>query len=486
MDIRVEKVNETWIRVNCEPGIRMELSDFFSFYAENYRFMPKYKSGMWDGKIRLLNSMTGMIYAGLAYRIVDFARERDYTIQLPSELEHPTEYVDVGNQFAEEFNGIYVPRNHQNLAVTHCVNHKRCVLLAPTGSGKSYIIYLLSRFHESEGRKVLIIVPTLNLLYQMETDFIDYNHGKALPIHKIQSGADKDTDCPYVISTWQSIQRMPKQWFSQFDAVFGDEAHLYEAKSLTKILENSTNIEYRVGLTGSLKDTKTNKLTLEGIFGPVQKFVSTKDLIDQGELAKMAINGLVFEYSSAECKHVSGMTYQEEMDWIVTHEKRNAYIAKLTEALDGNVLILFQYIDKQGHLLKPMLEASTTRKFHYVDGSVDGAMREQIRKEVDSSDRNTLLASYGTFSTGSNIKRLHHIVLASPFKSRIRSLQSIGRGLRLHETKEKLQIYDLADNLKWKSNVNHTALHFYERVKIYREEQFPLKIISVNLTKEKK
>jgi superfamily II DNA or RNA helicase len=176
------------------------------------------------------------------------------------------------------------------------------------------------------------------------------------------------------------------------------------------------------------------------------------------------------------------MTYQEEIDWIVTNDLRNKFICDLANSLKGNSLILFQFVDKHGKKLKEILDnMNTGRKIFFIHGGTDVEDREEVRKIAETEENAIIIASYGTFSTGVSINRLHNIIFSSPSKSRIRVLQSIGRQLRKSEFKEKAKLYDLADDLCWKSYKNHTFKHHEERLKIYESENFEHKKIKLTV-----
>jgi superfamily II DNA or RNA helicase len=270
------------------------------------------------------------------------------------------------------------------------------------------------------------------------------------------------------------LYELPKKYFSTFDFIIGDEAHTFQAKSLTQIMTKLTNCDYRIGMTGTLHDSKVNKLVLEGLFGPAKKVVSTKELIDRGQLANFSIKSIVLQYNENICKELSGKTYQEEIDFIVQHEPRNNFIKNLTLNLKGNSLILFNYVEKHGKVLHNLIQeqASEGRKIFFVHGEVDVMDRELVRAITETEQDAIIVASYGTFSTGINIRNLHNIIFASPTKSKIRTLQSIGRGLRLGDNKDKAVLYDIADDLRYKGKSNYTLKHFEERVKFYNEEKF--------------
>ena len=479
--VNIERVNEVYIRVRTESGIKMELSKHFEFEVPGAKFSPAYRNKVWDGRIRLFNAMTGMIYSGLLPHIVKFCATRDYECEVDAHLK-PDESVQdtAGYDLANEFDTIYEPRDYQNNAIVHALKNNRSLLLSPTASGKSLIIYLLSRFHAEQGRRVLIVVPTISLVTQMATDFVEYNKNRPLNIHKIMGGVEKNIDAEYTITTWQSVFKEKKDWFSKFDMVVIDEAHLAKAKSITGIMEKMPDCKYRYGLTGTLDGTQTHKLVLEGLFGAVFDVVKTKTLIDDKTLAEFKIKSVVLSYPDTIRKANTGKTYQEEIDWIVRNESRNSFIRNLAWSLPGNTLILFQFVEKHGKVLHPIL-AREDKTIHFVHGEVQAQDRENVRHITETTDNNIILASYGTFSTGINIRRLDNIIFASPSKGKIRNLQSIGRVLRKGNGKEKAALYDIVDDLQWKNKKNFAVLHFLERVKIYTEEGFDFKIYNVDI-----
>jgi superfamily II DNA or RNA helicase len=476
--VTIKKVDEAYNRIVCDPGIIMELSSFFTFDVPGAKFSPAYRNKVWDGKIRLLNTMSCLLYAGLAEHVEAFCRSRDYEVEyegVPADYEFSLIEAEA---FIKKLNPSHYPRDYQIEAFVHAVRKRRAMLLSPTASGKSLIIYLLTCWY---AKKTLIIVPTTSLVHQMTSDFEDYGFPKNA-IHKIMSGQEKDSDRMIFCSTWQSIYKMPKTWFDQFDVVIGDEAHLFKSKSLISIMTGLKNCQHRFGFTGTLDGSQTHKLVLEGLFGPVKKIVTTSELIEQKHLADFKIKAIILKYPDAIRKLNSKNDYQTEMDFLVKNDSRNKFIKNLVLSLKGNTLLLFQYVDKHGKVLYDMLQKEAVdRNIYFISGAIDGEKREEIRRLIEEQENAILVASYGTFSTGVNVRNLHNVLFASPSKSRIRNLQSIGRGLRKSVTKTESTLYDIADDLTWKSKKNYTMLHFIERVKIYAEESFSYKIYNVDL-----
>lgn len=491
-DIIVVKKDEAYIKVFCEPSLAQELSDYFSFDVPGAKFHPLYKSRMWDGKVKLFSMFTKEIYAGLKDYIEAFAKERDYSFKdaVSPVFKDPVTYEEVKEfckslQLSSKGQPLEI-RDYQIDAVYTAIKDARRLLLSPTGSGKSLIIYCLIRWHEKFNRRQLVLVPTTSLVEQMYSDFQDYsgiNGWKASEhCHRIYGGHEKSNDFDVVISTWQSLYKLPKNFFEGFQTIYGDEAHLFKAKSLTSILNKCVNSPYRIGTTGTLDGTKTHRLVLEGLFGPVLKVTTTKKLISDKTLADLKIFNIILEYPDEIKKANKKYTYQEEMDFLVQHEPRNKFIRNLALKQTNNTLVLFQYVEKHGKLLFEMIqEKDPTRKVFFVYGGTDTEQREKIRGLTENENNAIIVASYGTFSTGINIKNLHSIIFASPSKSRVRNLQSIGRGLRTSEKKDTCTLYDIGDDLTWKAKKNYTLLHMIERIKIYNDEHFNYKIIKVSL-----
>lgn len=491
-DVNVKKRNEVYLEIDADPSICAELNEYFTFDVPGARFMPTYKARLWDGKARLYNLFTKELYVGLLPYLREFCQQMDYSVEV--DMDRIGDPIDIRylEQFAKELNlhsqgqPIEV-RDYQLEAVKYAIRIGRTLLLSPTASGKSLIIYLLMRYHQQFGRKQLIIVPTTSLVEQMYKDFSDYasetDWRASENCARIYSGFEKSNESQIVISTWQSIYKLPKKFFAEFDVIYGDEAHLFKAKSLTSIFNKCTETKYRIGTTGTLDGTKTHKLVLEGLFGKVHRVTSTKELMDSKQLAELKITCLVLDYSDETKKQVKGFTYQEEMDWIVQNHKRNVVIRNLSITQKGNTLVLFQFVDKHGSILYDMInkKVGDKRKVFFVYGGTDTQQREKIREITEKQNDAIIVASYGTFSTGINIRNLHNVVFASPSKSRIRNLQSIGRGLRKGKEKDKCNLFDIGDDLSWKSKKNYTLNHMVERIKIYNEEGFEYKLVRLNI-----
>ena len=483
MDVTLTKFNEVYLRIKCEPSIARELSEFFTFEVPGARFMPSVRRRIWDGKIRLFSPGTGKIYLGLLPYVRRFLAEQGHKIQYDSSLIPPKKFdKKITTKFVRSLEkGKLRARSYQIDAIHHILNNDRGLILSPTGSGKSFIIYVLIRYYVDflQEQKVLVVVPTTSLVEQMYSDFAEYGWISEDYCHRLYAGREKSTDKKVVISTWQSIYKMPKSYFSQFGAVFIDECHLAKAKSLTGIMTKLQDCKYRIGTTGTLDGTEVHQLVLEGLFAKHEQVTTTTQLIKEKHLSNLHISCIVLGHVK---ENRVTRTYQEEMEYLSTHRLRNLFIAKLVNTLEGNTLVLAQYIEKQLVPLCLMVTEIVDRPVHLIYGATPTEDREKVRKLVEKSvDSSIILASYGTFSLGINIKRLHNIVFASPYKSQIKVLQSIGRGLRTAEDKKQLKVFDISDDLSYNSRENYTLKHLGYRVEIYNKEEFEYEILPVKL-----
>jgi superfamily II DNA or RNA helicase len=485
-NIILHKRNEAFIQFECDRGTAQELSDYFTFFVPGYQFMPAFKNRIWDGKVRLADLRNFTIYHGLVPYIQQFCEERDYELTIDPEVNTAINYSAIeAKEFIDTLNLPYEVRDYQLKSFIQAVRNKRIMILSPTASGKSLILYMILRhLQHTDHQKGLLIVPTTSLVEQMYKDFEDYGYDSDQYCHRQYSGKEKHSDKFLTITTWQSIYKNPKEYFEQFDFVLGDEAHQFKAKSLTTIMSGLENASYRIGCTGTLDGAQTHKLVLEGLFGPVYKFVTTAELIEQGHLAEFKIKCLILEYPEEVRKMAKGWDYQSEIEYIVKNPKRNEFIRNLALSLEGNTLILFQFVEKHGKdLYASIKEHSKNRQVFFVYGGTDVEIRESVRSITEKENDAIIVASYGTFSTGINIRNLHNIVFASPSKSRVRNLQSIGRGLRIGDNKESATLFDIADDFRIGKYTNYTLHHFIERVKIYDEEKFKYKFYNIEIKK---
>ena len=481
--LSISKKNEVSLQVRAEPHVYYELADQFTFEVPGAKFSPAYKKKFWDGKIRLFNINTKEIYVGLLDRVVQFCKDHGYTYEFLENKYYGTPF-EVNESISKE--GVkdymtsisrYKPRDYQIEGVYDALRHNRKLLISPTASGKSLMIYSIVRYFVETGKSTLIVVPTTSLVEQMYKDFADYGWDVGSFCHKIYAGKERETDSQVIITTWQSIYKLPRKYFERFSVVVGDEAHQFKSKSLISIMTKLSDAKYRFGFTGTLDGTQTHKWVLEGLFGPSYKIIKTDELMKKGHVATLDINVLLLKHPPNKFE-----TFEDEVQYIITNDRRNNFIKNLALDLKGNTLILFARVEGHGEPLYELINNNNiieNRRVFFIHGGVDTEEREQVREITEQENNAIIVASYGTFSTGINIKNLHNVIFASPSKSRIRNLQSIGRVLRKGDQKTRATLYDIADDITYKSRRNYTLNHLIERIKVYNEENFDYDIVNI-------
>lgn len=519
--ISVYKVNEVFMGIETnDAGIKMEIREHFSFLIPGAKFHPKVKNKLWDGRINLYDIRLSRLPIGLFLDLVKFCDERQYTLRF-IDHEHktnqkyygslkdtvtPEELSDDDIRILDSIPFVYDElRDYQMKAIVHCISSKRGIILSPTGSGKSAKIYYLSLWNlQKNKRPVLIIVPTTSLVSQMKKDFHNYSK-KSLPdgfIHQIYSGQEKENinfeKSPIVVSTWQSIMALGrgqakkagsktnlkrmKEFLDNFGMIINDEVHTADAASLVKILENATESKYRFGFTGTLKDSKTSEFQLRGLFGNIYQTITTHELQERKELANLSIECVFLKYPESIRKQFNKgkhRDYQREIDFILSSEKRNEYIAKAALSQKDNTMVLFQYVEKHGKKLFEMIEklnGDPKRRIFFISGSSSVHQREEMREIVESEKNAIIVGSNQVLSTGINIVNLNTIIFAWSTKSQVRVIQSIGRALRVSENKKEAKLIDVIDNISWKSKKNYVLKHGIQRMEYYIEQKFKYKM----------
>lgn len=495
--IRVEPVNESYIKVLFDDfGVEQEFAEFFSFMAPNFKYSPKFKSGVWDGKIRLFNQRNKQIYKGLIETVFKFAKQRNYEISVnpclrittPISLDATKEIVK-----CQSIKSSISVRDYQFDALKYAFSTKRAILVAATSAGKSLMIYSLLRKWQDEGRKTILIVPNLNLVKQMYSDFIDYSSENDWDttenVYTLYSGQERVFDKPICISTWQTLLSMQKndprkfiEVTNTYDCLIGDEAHQLKSTEVSKVLEGFTKTEYRIGTTGTLDGIQINTLTLTGLFGTPYKVVTAKELIDQGYATDVEIRIMVLKHPEHVRKAMKNMDYHTEVKILKGLEARNNFIASLANACSGNTLILYNHVKTHGNLIHECLQKLTKKKVYYIHGGVEADEREEIRQIVEKEENSIILATSSLMSTGTNIPSIANLIMTMPGRSNIRIRQSIGRGLRLKDGKLLTKVFDLADDFSFKSYKNPALKQLDERIQVYSKEEFNMVVKDINLT----
>lgn len=497
-DITIAFANHLNARILCSPDIACEIRDEFSYRPNGYQFTPKYKIGLWDGYLRLFSPHIGLLPLGLIYPFMQWAQSKGYTLHIDTHNGKFIERFDIDGFLANQDQWCrFEPYDYQIDAFRNMLVNNRALCLSPTGSGKSLIQFMLCRFLlEHTDYKILLSVPTTQLVEQMVSDFADYEQPTdpfkvSEQCHKVYNGIDPKTDKRVVVSTWQSMFKQSADYLNQFECYICDEAHKADGKSISGMIAKmaQTNI-LRFGLTGTLNGTKCHEMQLRALFGNIIKTRSTRQLMKDGNLASLDIRCIMYDYqdhaylkealSVPKGKNQGTAKYLAEIDAITTYPPRMEAVLNLTMTRSHNTLVLFNFVEGHG---KPMFEAAKAiaakynREVFYISGETPVEERELIRSKFAGQDNIVLFASYGTFSAGINVKNVHNLILAHPTKSVIRLLQSIGRVLRIADGKTKATLYDIVDDMsRGRKQKNYLYNQFVERLGIYEEQQFDYEI----------
>lgn len=478
--VKFIRIDEVYCSVDADYDIFQELAEALTFEIPKKQFHPLVQAGQWDGKIRLLNRMNHLMYGGLIEYASLLAREMGYEVEIDSAYaENPFSEAEA-EEFFKTLDLPFDPYDFQANAFIHCIQHKKALILSPTSSGKSLLMYLILSFLKV---KTLLVVPGIGLAKQLAKEIKGY--GYKGDIHQVMGGTEKNSDALLTIAVWNSIYKLPKKYFTQYEVLIADEVHRFDSKSLKTLMEKTTTIEYKIGVTGSLQETKTHQLTLIGMFGPIMKTISTREMIDRGLASEAEIRIIVFTYPTEDTQDLPfKRSYEDEIKFIISHPLRNRFIVNLANSLPGNGMILFRRVEKHGKVIYDLLQAAGKKKVHFIHGGTDGDQREAIRSIMEQEDDVIALASDGTTATGTSINNIQWMMKVNPIKSVINNKQSIGRGLRKDGKENKIQYYDLADELPptvGGREKGYLHSHLVERLKIYVKEKFPFKIHKIKL-----
>lgn len=503
MDVIFRHYDHTFIRVDAVFQILQEIKDEFSFHPNGYQFDKRYKTGIWNGKISMLNLKTKLIYKGLLPRLITFCEHNNYDFEIDDSVyEGVSDYTIENDQVLtlyERLNGPFVPRPSQCEAVQYCINEGRGIILAPTSNGKSYIIFGLCGFHAAQNHKTLIIVDRGQLVKQLAANISsDYNGASRFNTSTIYDGDPIDTT-DVLVTTWQSIVDNDDEWFQQFDVIIGDEVHKFKAKSLQTIIGKCGHISNRYGFTATLdNDSKVDRLTLVGMFGEPKRVSTNKEQIEQGVASKPTVHAIILRYPDSDRKEVSaprfdpkkkknrwGMEFNEEVDFFSFHEGRNQFLTKLINKLDGNTLTVFRR-EEHGKLLYDAFLSAKPKNCEgvfFASGTVKIDKRVDLAKKIDTLKNSVSVVSLNTFGTGISINNINNIVVAAQIKSTIDIPQLIGRGLRMDKTtgKDTVDVWDIGDDCKFKDRENITWKHFLIRLEVYAKEGFDIVFHEYNL-----
>ena len=475
--VRISVENDAWSRLYCsDPVLFDRLRESMTHMTPGARHMPLYKKGIWDGKLRLL-SKDGAFHTGLAERLGGMAAEMGGEVSYDGLIGESPITMEFVVEYIESLKLPFPPRDYQVEGIYKALLRRRCLLVSPTASGKSLVAYVVARFLVDHGMRVLIVVPSKSLVKQMIGDFIDYRSGGNFA-EGVVGGVDRSKlTTPATVSTWQSIYKEDSEFLSEWKAVIGDEVHGFKAKSLVDIMSKMTSCPVRVGMTATMNKEEVHRMTLEGLFGKPYVLTTARKLMDRGDIATLEIVPIILRYCERDRVAMTGMRYQHEMKFITQNPARWKFIVDMVDYLQGNTVILYQFVEKHGKPLHALFEKrleNTRRPLYFFHGGVDVDAREDFRRMMEGDNNAVAVASYGTFSQGVNVKAIHNVIFASPYKSYIKVVQSLGRGLRLAENKDNLMLYDLVDEICPPTGMktNYAWKHWKSRFHTYEEENF--------------
>jgi len=504
--ILVEKENEVYVRIRTDDVSQdFNLKDYLSCYIPNHKFHPKVKAKIWDGKVSQFDLTTSRLPIGLLPYFHQFCKSYGYEYKFNFDVKELFNKIDMEavQKFSEQIlEGVtnedgepIVLRDYQLQSVVNSIKNKRGVILNPTASGKSLIIYVLFRMLLAQDveRKFILVVPSINLVSQIYSDFQEYGwHDVGYYCTRMCTGFTPDFSSSVLITTWQSVSKKAPRFFEPYDVLLIDETHNAKAMEINKVARQCVNAEYRIGTTGTLPHEQSELYTIFGYLGKVISTVSYEKLQNDGVLAKLRIVNLLLKYPKEmvdKNKMNGGRPFPEEVRTIEGYSGRNKgfdYIFRNVKDKQ-NVLILCEHLEHK-QLILDYLEETLDEKYLIadIDGKTKTEEREQIRRKMNEAENYVLVASYGTFTLGVNIKKIHHVVFASSYKAKIKVLQALGRGLRTHSTKDYLVLWDMVDDLTWvkrtgRLGMNHIYKHWIERKKYYNQHKFKFvdKIINI-------
>lgn len=474
----------------------------FEKEAANAKWDPRVKKGWWNGKISYFKS-NRYLPSGLWSELVDMCKTYNFELNIDG-IERKFDF-DIDKDELESWveekwaNSEMKPRDYQIDTAFNIIKYQSCLAELATSAGKTLITYMTIAYllETKKARKVLMIVPTVDLVVQGADDFYQYNGESCnlpIDIQQIYAGSIIREKSNIVIGTYQSLVKKPKEYFDEFDTVIVDETHKAKSTSIKTILEKCENATRKFGLSGTIpKPGSLDRLTIMAYTGPIITSIRADYLMSRGFITPCEVYVLEMDYARKEVKDGFKDLFQRteedrkrllnlEQQYAIQSDIRLNFITDMILKNQKNALVLFYRIE-YGNRLYDMLRQKTNRKVFYIDGGTDKDLREYQKEMLEEGEGKIMIASYGTFSTGINVKNIHTIYLTESFKSEVIIRQSIGRGLRLHKNKKKLIIIDFVDDFRSGRFKNYLYKHSEARQAIYQEQNFPFSVRSLDLNK---
>jgi superfamily II DNA or RNA helicase len=467
---------------DLSPECRRKLTQAVEFFVPGAQYSPAVKLGRWNGKMSYCD-VGGRSYLNLLDRLLPIVQSHGYEVDIDDQRDttHNFEFEEV---VEDSYSHIMWPKGHpiagqpivikehQIEVINSYLENITGINIAPTGSGKTLITAILSDKVQAYGRSI-VIVPTKDLVTQTEEDYI--NLGLDVGVF---FGDRKEYLKTHTICTWQSLESLAKKsknvdleidinaFFEGVVCVIVDEVHKAKANVLRQLLTTYlSNAPIRWGLTGTMPEEEGDKVGVIACIGPLLGAINTKSLQDKGILAQLHVN----VWQMQDLGEAAFSNYQSELKWLTTNPIRLKFLAKeiIAMAETGNTLILVDRIET-GEKLQLLIPDSI-----FVSGKMKSTDRKAEYKEVQEVDGKIIIATYGVASTGINIVRIFNLVLFEAGKSFTRVIQSIGRGIRVAEDKDFVNVYDVCSNCKYSKK------HLTKRKNFYKEAQYPFTVKKV-------
>ena len=537
MKFRYDKETEELVVSEATRIEYHQMSLWLTRHVKGWKYQPAVKLGVWDGKKSYFKD--GRINVGLWKEAFKGCKEIDVPFIVENKEDFPINRdvtLEKVQDFCKDFFKThkmkkdgeivpFMPYDHQIEAAYKILKNRFCMAEVATSGGKSLIISIVMFYtlkHTDPSAKFLIIVPSITLVTQFYDNIVEYNFGLnnllemrekkiekfedlnnghipcTVRVEEVMSDRPRKfsgTENPNVyIGTYQSLEKWPKTFFEQFHTIATDEAHGAKAKTITSILESTFNKAYsRFGVSGTFPTDETCEiLTIQSVLGPKITEVSADELKQKGIITPMDIKAVIMNHNDLEFAERLKMirkagdgksAFDFEKAYAHQSEKRLEFIKKIVDKCSNNTLLLFHTIDNGQKIYQKLKDELPNKEFFYIDGEISGRKREVIKKEMEiTGDKvRVLVASFGTLSTGVSINAIFNVIFTDSFKSEQIIIQSIGRGLRLHTDKEKVNIFDLVDIFDPNDLNNILYKHYLERKGFYIKRKYPYKEIKINL-----
>lgn len=472
----------TKLIIEChDKDIFNNIREHFSIKNDGATFARKKSNGrrifIADRKYAI--TPTGQFDIGLFNEIKNYIINQQFVTNVKVE-DSVYKLINVGFQTEIYTNFTKQLRDYQLEVVTRAVNKGWGTCILGTGAGKTLTTAaLIENYYRNSNNKqtfkCLVIVPDLGLVSQTYEEFLE--SGISFSVTQWTGKKQPDLDCNVIICNMGILQSKFKEseWVKYVDLLIVDEAHKMKSDNKVSKIISEIKTRNRYGFTGTLPEDIYEQWFILGKLGPKIYEKNSSDLRKQNYLTNVDVKIIKLQYALPVIPNITDSAYRNELEYIYNHKIRNTFIQKLCEKLSNNTLILVNHI-AHGEYLHEILQKQDKKQVFFIRGEVEVEERDSIKQLMEKNDNIVCIAISAIFSTGVNIRNIHNIMFVAGGKSFIRTVQSIGRGLRLHHNKEKLVIYDICDDLKYSTQHNE------KRKQIYTDEQinYTEKIVMVS------